>query len=82
MACEKPLILYDSGNFPSFIQKNGYLVSPRDLGELKEKTLYLLDNPETAKEMGKKGRQMVTNYDIQLLGERLLNIYKSVINES
>ncbi|MHA1649209.1 MAG: glycosyltransferase family 4 protein [Candidatus Helarchaeota archaeon] len=81
IACEKPLILYNSGNFPSFIKENGFLVEPSDLETLKEKILYLLENPEIAKEMGKKGKSIAKKFDIKLLGSRLINIYHELIKK-
>ncbi len=78
MACEKPLILYNSGNFPSFIDGNGFLVDPSDLEDLKTKIITLLDNPAMAKEMGIKGRDLVKKYDIKVLGKQLLDIYREI----
>ena len=79
MACEKPLVLYNSGNFPTFIDGTGFLVEPSNLEELKEKVLYILENPAAATEMGSKGRQLVEKYDINVLGNRLLNIYQELV---
>lgn len=79
LAYEKPVILYNSGNFPTFIDGNGFLVEPSNFEDLKEKILYLLENPEIAKEMGIKGRKLVEKYDIKILGKQLLDVYNGLI---
>ncbi|MHA1359231.1 MAG: glycosyltransferase family 4 protein [Candidatus Helarchaeota archaeon] len=78
MACGKPIVLYDSGNFPTFIDGNGFLIPPSDLEKLKEKILYLLDNPSIAEEMGLKGKELAVKYDIRTLGAQLLETYLEI----
>jgi len=79
MAIGLPLIVYNSGYLPKFINGNGFVVDPQDLGALQEKIRFLLNDPATAAEMGAKGPELVKQYDIQVLGEKLLNIYREFL---
>jgi len=75
----RPLIVYNSGFLPNFINGNGFVVEPMNLEELKEKIQLLLNDPAMAAEMGAKGPDLVKQYDVQVLGEKLLNIYREFI---
>ena len=79
MALSRPLIVYNSGFLPNFINGNGFVVEPMNLEELKEKIQLLLNDPAMAAEMGAKGPDLVKQYDVQVLGEKLLNIYREFI---
>ncbi len=76
MACARPVIVYDSGYLPNFINKNGFVVKPLDIEDLYQKTKYLLEDGIVVKEMGEKGRELAQKYDINILGEKLLDLYK------
>ncbi len=76
MALKLPLIVYNSGNLPEFIQGNGFIVEPRDLEALHEKIKILLDNPSLREEMGSKGFELIKQYDINILGADLINLYR------
>lgn len=60
-ACEIPVIGSRSGGIPDAIAegKTGYLIDPDDVDRLTEKAAYLLNNPQVAREMGKRGRQRI-----------------------
>ncbi|HUY00166.1 MAG TPA: glycosyltransferase family 4 protein [Candidatus Deferrimicrobium sp.] len=79
MAVGRPLIVYDSGYLPNFVNGNGFTVKPLDLQALREKVEILLRDPSLADEMGAKGRILVKQYDINVLGERLLKIYQEFV---
>ncbi|MHA1265246.1 MAG: glycosyltransferase family 4 protein [Candidatus Helarchaeota archaeon] len=79
MAAQRPLIVYDSGYLPEFVQGNGFTVEPLNLDILREKIQYLLENPKIASEMGEKGHELAKKFDIELLGEKLLNIYREYL---
>ncbi|MFX0142109.1 MAG: glycosyltransferase family 4 protein [Candidatus Hodarchaeota archaeon] len=79
MASSRPLIVYDSGYLPHFIKNNGFIVKPLDLEDLYQKTKLLLDDEELAKEMGEKGRELAQTYDINVLGEKLVNLYREFL---
>ena len=58
---------------------NGLLVKPGDTEDLAEKICNILDNPELAREMGKRGRKMVErNHTPEKHLKRLIEIYEEV----
>lgn len=79
MAARTPVIVYNSGFLPRFINGNGYVVEPDNPEELLERTQALLNDPAQAKEMGAKGPELVAQYDINVLGEKLLSIYREFL---
>lgn len=79
MAIGLPLIVYNSGYLPKFVDGNGFVVEPQDLEALQDKIQLLLDDPALAADMGAKGPELVKQYDIQVLGEKLLNIYREFL---
>lgn len=63
MASFLPVVSTNVGGVPEAIRKdvNGLLVKPGDEYELADALLYLIQNPNIAKEMGRKGREIVEN---------------------
>lgn len=60
-ACGRPIIGSNTGGIPEAIEdgETGFLVPPEDVGMLEEKILFLLDNPNVADEMGRKGLKRI-----------------------
>lgn len=56
-ARKKPVIAGNSGGMPDAVSPGdtGYLVDPMDKGEMAERMVTLLENPDLAREMGEKG---------------------------
>ena len=79
MASGLPLIVYNSGFLPEFIKGNGFVIEPSDLADLEDKMKLLLNDPSLAKDMGSKGPELVKRFDIQVLGEKLINIYREFL---
>lgn len=79
MAAQRPLIVYNSGYLPKFVDGNGFVVEPMDLNALQSRIQTLLENPTMAEEMGAKGPDLVQQFDINVLGEKLLNIYREYL---
>ena len=59
--------------------KNGFVVEPLDLEDLFQKTKLILDDEKLANEMGQKGRELTQKYDINVVGENLVNLYKEFL---
>ncbi|WP_163381589.1 glycosyltransferase family 4 protein [Cyclobacterium sp. SYSU L10401] len=77
-----PIVAFDVGGISEGIQNNetGILVPPEDIDEFANCVTKLLLNPDQRKEMGKKAREfVVANFDIEILGQRLLDIYEEVL---
>lgn len=58
MASKKAIIATDVGGVSEIISnnENGLLVKPNDLEQLRDKLIYLVNNPEKARELGKQAR--------------------------
>ena len=62
--------------------KTGILVSPKDPEKLAEALVYLLSNPEMAKEMGDRGRiKVIKEFDERLVFDRIKKEYQRLIQE-
>jgi glycosyltransferase involved in cell wall biosynthesis len=62
--------------------KTGILVSPKDPEKLAEALIYLLSNPEMAKEMGDRGRiKVIKEFDERLVFDRIKKEYQKLIQE-
>ena len=60
---------------------NGYLIPTKDVDALVEKLDILLSNASLRQEMGRHSRTYAEeNFDINVVIERHLNIYKELIN--
>lgn len=62
---------------------NGYLVEPRNIEELAEKVILLLQNDELREQMGKNGRAKVeTEWTPQAIGRRTVQAYQHAIDKA
>ena len=61
MACGRPTVCTAVGGVPELLTdgETGYLVPPKDPQQLATRLVSLLSNPETARRMGRAGRQRV-----------------------
>jgi glycosyltransferase involved in cell wall biosynthesis len=78
MSSSLPIVATSVGAIPEVIEDgiNGLLISPGDKEALKEKIIWLLENPESCKQMGTVNKKLVTRkYDIEIVGKELVNIY-------
>ena len=80
-ACGKPVVATATTGAKEIIQDgyNGYLVPVGDANQLAEKIIYLLNNPEVAKTMGKNGKKLVS----EKFGDntsKIINFWKEIIN--
>jgi len=79
MACSLPVIM---SNFPYWQEIFGdcaLFVDPYDSKDIAEKISYLLDNPNEAKELGKKGRKLIEEkYSWETESKKLLEMYNNL----
>ncbi len=83
LATGMPVVAFDHCDIPEIIQngKSGFLVPERDVDALAEKLAYLIEHPEIWPEMGRAGRAHVeANYDINKLNDRLVEIYRNLLD--
>lgn len=81
MALSKPVITTDrKGGSKELIEegKSGFIMN-RDVREIKEKLILLLDNENLRTELGKKGRQIIEErFTIEKMGNDYLDVYKYI----
>ena len=81
----KPVIAFDVGGIPEWLDhgETGFLIKPYDIKEMAEKINCLLENPDRARDMGKKGRKKMENeFGKDKCIPALIKIYEDVIEAS
>lgn len=82
MACGLPVICSDKVGTKDVIKEgiDGFVVRTRDVKALKEKILYLYENPHICQEMGRRAQENVTgNFTWDNYGERIVNTYLNIL---
>ena len=83
-ACKKPTISSKLHGIPYVIEdgKTGVLVNPENSEDLSNAIRKLLENPDLATQMGKNGYEKVVEvFNSECMTEKILEVYKSVINQ-
>ena len=65
MACGVPVAATRVDGSPEAVrdEENGFLVNPGDVAAFARKLIFLLNNPGKAREMGKRGSELVEEFD-------------------
>ncbi|MHA1596623.1 MAG: glycosyltransferase [Candidatus Asgardarchaeia archaeon] len=82
MACGKPVVGSDVGGIRDQIINgyDGFLVSPKSPDEIAERILWLLENPDEAKKMGQRGREIVERkFDVSKRVDKVLKLYRKLV---
>ncbi|KAF5421352.1 MAG: Glycosyltransferase involved in cell wall bisynthesis [Candidatus Methanomarinus sp.] len=82
MASGLPVITTDSIGPKSIITNNydGYVIPQNDKDQLKEKIIYLIENPKIMVKMGENGRKTAVNvYDVKKIAERWKNVIDLIL---
>ena len=80
LSAGKPIIVNSAGWTKDLVEKNkcGYYVNPSVYQELKDKILFLKENPKVVNVMGRNSRKLAENvYDKLLLTNQFLDVIKS-----
>lgn len=77
-AAGKPLIYSEKGGPADVRDQFGYTLSPYDTEIWKEKIQYLIDNPKVRKSIGKKSREKIKEYSVELYVDKLEKYYKEL----
>ncbi len=83
-AMEKPAIVTNTGGCPETVDdgKTGILVPVKNPVKLAEAIIYIFENPEKVKEMGKAGREkIIKEFDEQLVFDRINKEYQNFIEK-
>ena len=82
MACYTPVI---ASNIPGVnnvmeVGSSGMLVEPRDVNGIAAAVIKILKDPELAKKMGRRGRELVeTKYNWKTIGDQIEKLYTGLI---
>jgi teichuronic acid biosynthesis glycosyltransferase TuaC len=81
MANGKPVIGCLGEGIEDFVEhkRTGWLVKPRDVDSLVEALDYLLSNPQEARAIGERARQVALQYTWERNAERTIEVYKEVL---
>jgi len=82
MFCSKPVVGANAGGVPEEVadRKNGLLYTPGDYNEMAEAIIYLLQNPEVAKNMGRAGKDRVEKlFNKKYLCAKMERIYEELV---
>jgi glycosyltransferase involved in cell wall biosynthesis len=83
MACATPLVVSRAGAIPEVVGPDGLcadLVTPGDVGELKQALEQMLDDPERRARMGAAGRQRVDElFSWRAVAQKVADAYEEVI---
>jgi glycosyltransferase involved in cell wall biosynthesis len=78
MALSKPVIATSGGGTPELVEEsiNGFIIPPYNPTELEKKIVYLLDNEDLRKSMGKASFLITCNkFNIDRMGKEFFNAY-------
>jgi len=82
MACEKVVISSDVGGTKEVLEGYGYVVRPKDYQEFADKTIYILENKNIARQMGLEARgKILTDFTIDDMVNNYSRVYKKLYNE-
>lgn len=81
MVCGVPIVASKIGGVPDVVKdgENGLLIPPRDSKALADVIIYLLENENVRKKMGKNGREKVKNYSWERIVEETEKVYKELL---
>lgn len=82
MALSKPVIVSEGGGSSEIVEQNvtGYLIKQGNEVEMAEKILFLIDNPETAKTMGKSGRiKLEKEFNLSRMVDETFSVYSEIL---
>jgi len=82
MAMERPIVAYNIRGVRDLVEDgvNGFLVPFKDINALAEKIIYLMEHPEVAEEMGKKGRERIEKeFSLDVVLHQMEVLYKEIL---
>ena len=82
MSLNLPIVASNVGGIPLVIDNNkdGLLFEVGDIEALKEKVLFLLNDPTSSKDMAKVAHQkFITNYEYEVSMNMFLDMYKTIL---
>jgi len=82
MACTLPMIMSNFADWQRIFKECAVFADPYGSEDIADKILYLLENPDKAKQFGERGRQLVREeYSWENESKKLLKVYEELYNE-
>lgn len=83
MALGKPIVASNIGGIPDLVShgKNGFLVSPKNPGQLAKYIQILIADKEKRESMGKKGKEIAQNFSKEIMVDRIIELYKELMTK-
>lgn len=82
MACSLPMVISNFPYWKNTFKSCALFANPYNPEDIAEKILYLLDNFDVMKKMGKKGNKLIEKqYNWELESQKLLNMYKNTLEK-
>lgn len=78
ISCGLPTIMTNNGGKIVRDNKEGFVLSPREIKPLSDKIQYLYDNPSEVKRMGRNARKNAINYDWESFSDNFYKTYKKL----
>ena len=81
---EKPVVAYNIRGVRDLVEDgvNGFLVPFGDIESFADKIIYLMYNPEVAKEMGKRGREKILKeFSLDKVIKDMKKLYKEILED-
>ncbi|MHC4436745.1 MAG: glycosyltransferase family 4 protein [Planctomycetota bacterium] len=82
MACALPMAMSNFADWQRIFKECALFSDPCSSEDIAERILYLLDNPDKAKQLGDRGRQLVTEkYSWENESKKLIKVYEELYKE-
>lgn len=83
MAAGLPVIATNVGGIPEAVEDGvtGILVPPEDPRALADAMRWMVEHPAERAEMGQRGRERARQFDVHLIADQLLAIYREVLHD-
>lgn len=84
MALEKPVVATGGGGTPELVahEQSGFIVALHNVQEMADRIGYLLEHPQKAAEMGKKGRQILHDtFRLDKMTQNYITLYQTLIKK-
>ncbi|SMC10043.1 GT4 family glycosyltransferase PelF [Nitratiruptor tergarcus] len=79
MACERVVVSSDVGGTKEVLEGYGFIVKPKDYEEFSKYVIYLLENPQFAKELGRRARGRILNgFTIEDMVDNYWKLYREL----
>jgi len=82
LACEKPVIATSTGGIPEILNEDVGILVPVNSKCLADKMMFLLENEDVCKKMGKRGRRLIEEkYDWGVIASQTERVYEKIVEE-